>query len=411
VEPLYTFTDTAIVGHLGAVPLGALAVATSILNVALFGCGFLTMATTPRVAFHLARGESTQAGRAAVAAFWLAGLMGLALAAAIAGSARPLAELFGARGEVLTLASGYLRIAAPGIPFYLAMLAGNGYSRGISDTRTPLEIIAAANGINVALELGFVYGLGWGTGGSALGTTLAQVAGGIWFLAVTRQRLRDAHSDWRPDRREVEVLLRAAGALVVRTLALMTALSGSTAVAARLGVAVLGAQQIGQQTWLLVGLSLDALAVPAQVLVAEALGVEDRTRAVAAGSQMVRLGLAVSVGLGLLTVIAAPHLPALFTRDPTIRREGALAIAAVGATLPITSVAFTLDGALVGAADFRFLRRAMILALLAFLPGAALTLADHRVGIVGIWAALACWLAARAGQMAWRWRSGRWARD
>ena len=51
VEPFYNLTDTAIVGHLGRAPLGGLAVATAILNVVILGCGFLSMATAPRVAF------------------------------------------------------------------------------------------------------------------------------------------------------------------------------------------------------------------------------------------------------------------------------------------------------------------------------------------------------------------------
>jgi Na+-driven multidrug efflux pump len=56
------------------------------------------------------------------------------------------------------------------------------------------------------------------------------------------------------------------------------------------------------------------------------------------------------------------------------------------------------------------LRRAMLLALLAFAPLAVATLADHRLGIVGIWLALTCWLAARTTLLGRRWSSRTWAR-
>jgi Na+-driven multidrug efflux pump len=62
-----------------------------------------------------------------------------------------------------------------------------------------------------------------------------------------------------------------------------------------------------------------------------------------------------------------------------------------------------LDGLLLGAAEYATLRRSMLLALLAFVPLAAATLADHRLGIVGIWLALTCWLAARCALLGRRW--------
>jgi Na+-driven multidrug efflux pump len=50
----------------------------------------------------------------------------------------------------------------------------------------------------------------------------------------------------------------------------------------------------------------------------------------------------------------------------------------------------------------------MVIALIGFMPLAALTLADHRLGIVGIWGAILCWMGARAAILTGRWRSGRW---
>jgi Na+-driven multidrug efflux pump len=50
------------------------------------------------------------------------------------------------------------------------------------------------------------------------------------------------------------------------------------------------------------------------------------------------------------------------------------------------------------------MRRAMLLAILAFAPLAALVLRFHWLGLPGVWAALGCWLAART-VLLWR----RWA--
>jgi Na+-driven multidrug efflux pump len=60
-------------------------------------------------------------------------------------------------------------------------LASQGFLRegflcGIGGLRRPFVILVAASAANVALEVLFVYGFGWGISGSAWGTVLAQMA-------------------------------------------------------------------------------------------------------------------------------------------------------------------------------------------------------------------------------------------
>jgi Na+-driven multidrug efflux pump len=50
------------------------------------------------------------------------------------------------------------------------------------------------------------------------------------------------------------------------------------------------------------------------------------------------------------------------------------------------------------------MRRAMILAIGAFAPLAALVLRFHWLGLPGVWLALACWLAARTVLLRRDWR-------
>src|SRR3954449_5528270 len=68
VEPLYTLTDTAIVGHLGRAQLGGLALATTVLNLIGWTAAFLEMATTSQVAFRRRRNDIAGATRAPTAA-------------------------------------------------------------------------------------------------------------------------------------------------------------------------------------------------------------------------------------------------------------------------------------------------------------------------------------------------------
>jgi putative MATE family efflux protein len=408
VEPLYTITDTAIVGHLGRAPLGGLALATTVLNLVGWTSAFLEMATTSQVAFRRGRNDAAGADSAATAAYGVAAALGVGVALVVAFAGPPIAHLLGGDGAIQHNATTYLRISALGMPFLLLTLAGTGHLQGHEDTRTPLRIILAANIVNVVLEIVLVYGLDTGVAGSAWGTVVAQMVAAVAFVAAGRRRM---HSPVRrPPRPELTLLLTNGWALVVRTIALGGALTIATAVAAQVGPATLGGHQIALQVWLLLALTLDALAVPAQVYVGTGLGAGDLDYAAQVGARCLRLGLLVSLVVGAVTVALSPVLPYVFTTDGAVRHQATLALVVCGLLQPFAALAFVYDGLLLGAGDYRTLRRAMLLALIAFLPLAVATLVDHRLGIVGIWLALTCWLAARTALLARAWsRYGRTA--
>jgi MATE family, multidrug efflux pump len=407
VEPLYTITDTAIVGHLGRAPLGGLALATTVLNLIGWTAAFLEMATTSQIAFRRGRGDATGADTAATAAYLTAGALGVAVALVVAFAGPPIAHLLGGTGAIQRNATTYLRISAIGMPFLLLTFAGTGHLQGHEDTKTPLLIVLLANVVNVVLEVVLVYGANKGVAGSAWGTVVAQLVAAGCFLVAGRRRMPTAPH--RPPRAEFVTLLRDGFALVVRTVALGSALVLATAVAAQVGSATLAGHQIALQVWLLLALTLDALAVPAQVYVGGALGRLDVDEAARIGARCLRLGLVLSVAVGLATIALSPLLPYIFTSDAAVRQQATHALIICGALQPFAALAFVYDGLLLGAGDYTTLRRAMLLALLAFAPLAIATLADHALGIVGIWLALTCWLAARTALLARQWSSQRWA--
>jgi Na+-driven multidrug efflux pump len=167
----------------------------------------------------------------------------------------------------------------------------------------------------------------------------------------------------------------------------------------------LGGQQIAMRVWLLLALLLDALAVPAQVYVSSALGAGDTAGAHRVGRRTLRLGLIAGTGLGVITAALAPWVPALFTSDPAIRQAAAVALLVAALTQPAAALAFVLDGLILGLSDYVAMRRAMILAIGAYVPVAALVLRFHGLGLPGVWTALGLWLAARAVLLGRRWRA------
>jgi putative MATE family efflux protein len=401
-EPLYTLVDTAIVGHLGRQQLGALAIAISALSVVAWLTIFLSTATTSAVARLVASGDDGAAGRTVGAAYLLAAVLGLLIATIVAAAAPLIARALGAHGAVLAGAVGYLRVAAVGLPFLYLSYAGNGHLIGLADTRRPLRIAVTANVVNAGLEAALVFGAHAGLLGSAWGTVTAQAGAAAWYAAESWRRPRAAPR--RPRGTEIRALLRDGHQLTVRTIALGVVPLAATGVVARLGPVQLGGQQVANRIWYMLSLSLDALAVPAQVFVSASLGGGDPETARLTGRRTLRLGLAAGVALGVVTAALALGAPDLFTSDRAVRHEAVIGLLCSAFTQPLAALAFVLDGLILGIGDYAAMRRAMLLAIGAFVPVAALTLRFHWLGLPGIWAALGLWLAARSALLGHRWR-------
>ncbi len=393
LEPLYNLTDTAIVGHLGRPQLGGLALAAGVLNVVWWTTAFLGQVTLTRVAQGAGSGERSGAGRAVGAAYVLALLLGIVGALAVEALAPFATALLGGHGAVAANSETYLHIAALGIAPLLLSVAGTGHLNGLGRPRRTLEITLAASLLNVALEVFLVYGAHLGIAGSAWGTVAAQLvaAGGFW-ASSQRSSVRPA----RPRRDDLRRLVADGIPLTVRTLALDAVLLAATAIAARLGPSDLAAQQVVLQVWILLALSMDCLAVAGQILVGEATGRDDLAAVRAVGRRVLLWTLGAGAALGGLTLGLAGPLPSVFTSSPRVAAVASGALLVCGAQQPIAALAFVLDGLLLGVARFGALRRAMLAALLAFVPAGAAVLAFPAVGIVGLWLALTVWVGVRA---------------
>lgn len=395
IEPLYVLVDTAIVGRLGTPQLGGLAVAATVLSFVVIGSNFLTYGATERVARRIGAGDRAAAAEVGVQALWLAALVAVPLAGVLAIAARPLCVALGGSGEVLDHAELYLRISAAGIPFVVLTLAANGVLRGSSQYRLPLVILFVSNLLNTVLELIFVLGLDLGMAGSAWSTVIGQVVAAAAFAVVVRRYLRPAPTR-RPSRAGMAPLASAGRHLVLRVATMLAVLGGSTAVAARVDEPTLAAHQVVIGMFGLVALSLDALAIPAQTLVAEELGRGDTATARHLARRSVVLSLCAAVVVGLAVAITSPWLPHAFTADAEVIDRATVALVFLGGSMLPASIAFAYDGVLIGAGDYRFLGRAALAYLCAIAPLGVVILAVPDLGIAAIWASLTLWMVLRA---------------
>ena len=243
-EPLFLLADTAMVGHLGATPLAGLGIASAVLQTIIGLMVFLAYATTPAVARRLGAGDERAGVAAGVDGLWLALALGAVLALAGWAATPWLVALFGASAAVSAEASVYLSISMAGLPAMLVVFAATGLLRGLQDTRTPLWVAGIGFTANIGLNALFIYGLGWGIAGSAIGTVVAQWGMVVVYVVVIAGHVRRVGASPWPHHAGVLHGVRSGGWLFLRTLSLRVALLLATWAATSLGRDELAAYQV-----------------------------------------------------------------------------------------------------------------------------------------------------------------------
>jgi len=405
-EPIYVLVDTAVVGHLGRTQLAGLALGGGVLAIAAWLGTVLAYGTTGRAARRFGAGERGEAVAEGVQASWIALAIGLAMAGLAQIFATPLTRALGGNDPAVAQAAAqWLRVAALGAPGILLAMAGNGWMRGVQDTRRPVRYVLAANVVSAIVCPVLVYPVGLGLVGSAIANVVAQTIGGVLFVrALVAERVPLAP---RPAvlRRQLVV----SRDLLVRGAAFQVCFLSAAAVAARFGAAALGAHQIALQLWMFCALALDAVAIAAQSLVGATLGAGDTALARGTAARIARIGGVCGIGFGVVIGAGVTVLPAIFSPDPAVHAQALLAWPWFVVMQPLAGVVFALDGVLIGAGDVRFLRNLTIVAGIGFfLPAIWLAyLAD--LGLGGVWAGLTLFIVVRLVGMVARVRGAQWA--
>ncbi|MGW9021549.1 MATE family efflux transporter [Leucobacter chromiiresistens] len=413
-EPMFLIVDSALVGHLGAVPLAGLAIASAVLQTAVGLMIFLAYATTPLVARTRGAGDLRGAVQFGVDGLWLALGIGIAVGAGLWLASGPIVAAFGASDDTARQALAYLTVSCLGIPAMLVVFAASGLLRGLQDTRTPLFVASIGFAVNALLNWWFIYGLGFGIAGSAWGTVLAQWAMVAVYLIVVVRHVRRAGAGLLPRREGLGRAGQSGGWLFVRTVGLRAALLATVFAAAGHGTAATAGYQVVFTIFSTAAFALDALAIAAQALIGDALGSGDAPRARAIVRRSVFWGVGCGVVLGGALALASPAVGRVFTDDAAVLTILPAAIVVLGVSLPLAGYVFVLDGVLMGAGDARYLAWTSLANLGAYLPvlwALTVLVPAGAGGLIALTAGFALvFMAARAATLGFRAAGDGWVR-
>ena len=402
--PLLGLVDTAVIGRLGAAHLiGAVAVGAVFFDVLFGALYFLRIGTVGLTAQALGARDEAEQRAVLVRALLLALVAGLALV----GLHRPLAAatfafVDGSR-DVTEAARTYVAVRIWSAPIALANLVVVGWFLGLGRAMTALVLQVLLNGVNAALNVAFVLGLGWGVWGLAMGTVLAEAATLVVSLALAGRALgwqlgvaRDRVLDVARLRRTMAVNRD----IMIRSVALTVGFAAFARAGAQAGDVALAANAILMNLFLFTAHFLDGAAGAAEQLAGRSVGAGDATGL----RRTLRLtnlwGAATAVLLAGALLGAGPALLDVLTTAPAVR-EMAAAYLPFAALTPLTgTLAFQLDGLFIGATWTGAMRDMMLVSLAVFL--ALLWWLDAAgFGNMGLWFALHAFLLLRGATLLW----------
>lgn len=401
-EPLAGLSDITVVGRLGdAALLGGLALGTLVFSFIYSMAAFLRTGTAGLTAQSIGARDPKDGlihfSRAAAVSVVI-GVAMILLSPLVLGFA--IWTLAPPTPEVADALADYFNVRIWSAPFSLMNYALLGWYYGRGQARTGMMLQLVIHLVDIALSIFFVYALGWGIFGAALGTVLGQVVAALLgLLLVVRHYggLSSLIARVRPaelvDGAGVRRMVGLSRDLMLRSIAMMTVYAFFAAQGARLGEDALAANAVLLNLLLMSSFLLDGTAQAAETLCGRAIGANYRPAFERAYALSMRWGLVIGLGATLIWFVGGA-LVIDFMSTSQVVRDYARDYLWIAALTALTGVpTYIYDGVLIGATMNATMRNGMIFALAMFL--AACFVLQPLYGNLGLWYAMHVFLAAR----------------
>ncbi|GAA6504240.1 MATE family efflux transporter [Agathobaculum butyriciproducens] len=201
-QQLYTIVDTIIIGRgVGMQALASIGAADWINWLVLWGLQGFTQGFAILAAQEFGAGAYDRLRRVLAMIVKLSCWFGIAVTIISLLLVRPLLTLLHTDPAVFGGAQTYLYVQFGGSLIIIAYNMAAAVLRCLGDSRTPLLAILAASFANIALDLLFVMGFGWGIFGASFATVLAQLIAFLLCLRSLRRLpfVQLTKADWKTD--------------------------------------------------------------------------------------------------------------------------------------------------------------------------------------------------------------------
>lgn len=396
--PILGLVDTGVVGQLGlAAPIGAVGIGAIVVSAVYWIFGFLRMGTTGMTSQAVGAGDTAEVRALLMRALMIGGAAGVVMIVLQMPIIWAAFSLSPASGEVEGMARDYITIRLYSAPAAVALFGITGWLIAQERTKAVLVLQLWMNGLNVSLDIWFVLGLGWGVGGVAFATVLAEWSGlflGLWLCRDAF--VNGAYRDWARifERARLRKMAVVNTDIMIRSVVLQAAFMSFLFLGAKFDDVTLAANQVLLQFVYITAYALDGFAFAAEALVGQALGAQARDVLRRSALLTSLWGGLIVLILSLLFALGGNWLVAVLSTSETVRDAARLYLPWVIAAPIIGIASWMLDGIFIGATRTRDMRNGMIISVIIY--GLAVWQLSIYFGNHGLWAALMVFFIARA---------------
>lgn len=397
------YIDSAMVGALGADASAAIGLVAS--STWLFG-GVTTAVSagfSVQVAHRIGAGEDTEART--VVRHGLAAALTLAALLALLGLGicRKLPCWLGGGAEICADASAYFLTFSLMLPFSQLNSLTAGFLQCAGDMVTPSVLNAVMCGLDVVCNALLIPH--FGVLGAGMGTALACALVSLamaWCCCVRNAQLRLRHGETHAFRPEIlKKAFRIGAPVAVQEIAMNGAMVASTMILAPLGAAAIAANSFAVTAESLCYMPGYGVGSAATTLVGRSVGAGDAVQARRYGNICTALGGALMGCTGLLMMIFCPFVFRLLTPVAEVRTLAAQVLRIGLLAEPLFGVSIAAAGALRGAGDTLVPSLLNLGSIWIVRLGLSLLLVG-KLGLRGMWIAMAIELCVRGTLMLWR---------
>lgn len=321
-------------------------------------------------------------------------------------------SVFGLEPEVARIGTEYLQVTMATVVVLILLFIGGGALRGAGDSRTPMQVTALANVVNVVLSYALIFGA-WGfpemgVVGSAWGTFYSRALAVVLLFAVMwkgrggvsiRGRL-----GWFPQFGVARSVLNIGIPAALEQMLTMGGFFVLTIIVAGLGTATLAAHRIAFNALSLSFLPGIGFGVAATALVGQSLG----ARRLDEGHLATRIATFWSVvwmsGMAALIFVFAPQIISLYSTDPEVIAVGTAGMRVVALAQPFWGVLFVQSGALRGLGNTRFPLRVNTVGIWTAVTISWILIETVGGGLAAVWGAFLITAPITSTLLWWRFR-------
>ena len=397
------YIDSAMVGALGADASAAIGLVAS--STWLFGgvTAAVSAGFSVQVAHRIGAGEDTEART--VVRHGLAAAMTLAALLALLGLGicRQLPCWLGGGAEICADASAYFLTFSLMLPFSQLNSLTAGFLQCAGDMVTPSVLNAVMCGLDVVCNALLIPH--FGVLGAGMGTALACALVSLamaWCCCVRNAQLRLRRGETHAFRPEIlKKAFRIGAPVAVQEIAMNGAMVASTMILAPLGAAAIAANSFAVTAESLCYMPGYGVGSAATTLVGRSVGAGDAVQARRYGNICTALGGALMGCTGLLMMIFCSFVFRLLTPVAEVRTLAAQALRIGLLAEPLFGVSIAAAGALRGAGDTLVPSLLNLGSIWIVRLGLSLLLVG-KLGLRGMWIAMAIELCVRGTLMLWR---------